>query len=1553
MSSPPPDVAMSSFPIVDPVLPDDFVVLLRLTGGPQNVRGTVNSLLQLAGSGGGNGGGGVNPMTALGDLIVGAAGGVAVRLPGSILSSRRFLTQTGTGTASNMPTWDQPSAQDLLNGTTGAGPVVLSNGPTINNPTIGGSMLFSTSNAPGPPAVGKAILWVDSIDKRLHDKNEAGSVGTTVIAASAPANFFVTGISSAGVISAVQPTAANLANGTTGSGLIVLQTAPTINQANLVGPQADSLNIAAAGSLLWNNDLGLVRLLDNVPAGHRTLKVYDPSDARTLGDFWTKRLELGQDPAYYAGAPGPGNYLHALRSAVAVQGDPDAFDKWETQTAYCNIKNLTRSSTTTNDFFAINCEAGIVDSANTFSVYQIFGGNFVAGTSIIAPGGGGNVTAIHGIYGRANHGGPGTISTARGVNGWARNSGPGVMVYAAGGNFTITNESGSSRITNCDVVAATFTTNGPVAGDAALFHAIQGSGGSGSVGNRYGVLIDDQATSITATKVYNFYSKGAARMNVIEGLLGVGNITQPTQPLESGGNIFVNAAVANLFLKDLNTGLQSAATQVITPQANNSIRSTNYQSSLVGWNISAAGNAEFNNVDVRGAIHAAVFVYNALLATAGTLGIFKSAAKLRTDIVITAAPVYGTTTFNLDAVDQDGLTHAASQLFAVGDILRLKDGLAGDTWFKVTAASDQTTFWRYTATIQAGSNNCTYRAGLAIADYGQTGQGFIIATADQTNAPFLQMATHSATFSSVDSSGTLTVTPQLRIGNLNGSFGYAADVYGFGAGQYGVAGQSWVTVDSANGVRIGNNVTTKIALDPTGNASFSGSITATTGTIAGWTIAANALTSGNGKTILAANLDPAGDTAWFGQAASGYRGWRVADSSGRSVAAICNAGAVFPYFGLYDGVAGKYRVVIGGLNQSFNSGDASTNSVGMKIWASDGTKLAEFSDAQNWISGWSISATALTKDTGTNATSAGMAPADFPFYAGATFANRAAAPFRVTPAGAMTASSGLIGGWTITAQRLSASSIVLDPLGQYIALGFTPPTSFLSSSGFWVGPKFPFASFWKLDNTSDLIGGRTLTNTNATTFGGGKIGNAAHFIVANNQSLSVAMDAGLQPTGNWFLSCWVKRGDLGTQAYTIASGMDPNANGWIVRIEGHQVYLYQLFNGVVQYPAVSAGAIADQLWHFVCFWFDTTDNKIRSRLDAGAVLTEANARSPWPTLGAGGAPAFYIGAQAPTGGNNFDGDIDALGYAKLVPTTGQLDTLFNAGAGTETVNVPALHLGTVNAGALTAGLSWDGATLNVIGAITATSGAINGPLTVNGPASALAIGNPPPTSAIAGSGIWLDRTGFYALGSSAQVIKIDATNGRMITGNGNVTIDRDGISLLQGTGLANRLQWRLDDVSKIVLSDLFGTTNPGPPPQYITNLYANSNTGNNDPNGMTFLTLAALDWHTGGGAQCAINVIANGPTHTRPNEQKIHLTWIEAASPLCRGCVVIGEGLNANADRQTGVALEIRSNYGVLLPRMTTATRDANVPTVNGMLIYNTTTNKFQGVASGVWADLN
>ena len=60
-----------------------------------------------------------NPMTSLGDMIYGASGGTSTRLAGNTSSTKMFLTQTGTGTASAAPSWGTIAVGDIpdLSGT--------------------------------------------------------------------------------------------------------------------------------------------------------------------------------------------------------------------------------------------------------------------------------------------------------------------------------------------------------------------------------------------------------------------------------------------------------------------------------------------------------------------------------------------------------------------------------------------------------------------------------------------------------------------------------------------------------------------------------------------------------------------------------------------------------------------------------------------------------------------------------------------------------------------------------------------------------------------------------------------------------------------------------------------------------------------------------------------------------------------------------------------------------------------------------------------------------------------------------------------------------------------------------------------------------------------------------------------------------------------------------------------------------------------------------------------------------------------------------------------
>jgi hypothetical protein len=68
-----------------------------------------------------------------------------------------------------------------------------------------GSILFTAIAAPGTPAAGKASVYVDSTNKVLSNKDDAGTVSNTVVPKAATSHQFVTAISAAGVISQAQP----------------------------------------------------------------------------------------------------------------------------------------------------------------------------------------------------------------------------------------------------------------------------------------------------------------------------------------------------------------------------------------------------------------------------------------------------------------------------------------------------------------------------------------------------------------------------------------------------------------------------------------------------------------------------------------------------------------------------------------------------------------------------------------------------------------------------------------------------------------------------------------------------------------------------------------------------------------------------------------------------------------------------------------------------------------------------------------------------------------------------------------------------------------------------------------------------------------------------------------------------------------------------------------------------------------------------------------------------------------------------------------------------
>lgn len=308
---------------------------------------------------------------------------------------------------------------------------------------------------------------------------------------------------------------------------------------------------------------------------------------------------------------------------------------------------------------------------------------------------------------------------------------------------------------------------------------------------------------------------GAGILTAGNGLTGGGDMgTDITVDVGAGTGITVNAndVAVNLnyaftwtALHTFNAGATIAAGQnlnfgadvsiarksanLLALAAGDSFQSTTYTSGLNGWNIGADGSAEFLNVRVRGELSASVFVLSEITATAGSFGVFKSAAALASDYTAPGSVGASNTMRTKNSL-------AGAGLLAVNDIIRIKswNGTAvRDLWFTVTAlGTGYGNAQDYTVRLESGTVSTTFSAGTAVADYGPSGMGFLLMSADGTigSSANLSIATHAG-------APWTTQTLRVRLGNLNGSYGAVSDLFGIGVGDY--SGGNYMLYNSSSG----------------------------------------------------------------------------------------------------------------------------------------------------------------------------------------------------------------------------------------------------------------------------------------------------------------------------------------------------------------------------------------------------------------------------------------------------------------------------------------------------------------------------------------------------------------------------------------------------------------------------------------------------------------------------------------------------------------------------------------------------------------------------------
>lgn len=142
-----------------------------------------------------------------------------------------------------------------------------------------------------------------------------------------------------------------------------------------------------------------------------------------------------------------------------------------------------------------------------------------------------------------------------------------------------------------------------------------------------------------------------------------------------------------------------------------------FASGISGWQLTPDGDAEFNNVKVRGSIKASVFEYGDIQATAGSVIIAKSAAKLHTDWTSPSSLLDGSNTNTMQVTNDT----SGTPLFATNDLLRIKTlqttGIA-QVWLEVQSVTDQGDYSNCSVMLKSGDTSTLFRKGTGIADYG-------------------------------------------------------------------------------------------------------------------------------------------------------------------------------------------------------------------------------------------------------------------------------------------------------------------------------------------------------------------------------------------------------------------------------------------------------------------------------------------------------------------------------------------------------------------------------------------------------------------------------------------------------------------------------------------------------------------------------------------------------------------------------------------------------------------------------------------------------------------
>ena len=279
----------------------------------------------------------------------------------------------------------------------------------------------------------------------------------------------------------------------------------------------------------------------------------------------------------------------------------------------------------------------------------------------------------------------------------------------------------------------------------------------------------------------NLYTKISGTWTVVGNLTGT--LTATRVPFASSAHVLTDDA-----------DMTFATDTLSITKVNSPFVRSNYTSGFTGsgytvdYNTSVASQSflEVDQLSVRGIFSVYELLVHQIRATNGSIFVSNTGKA-------NAVAFNGLSSYTITTDTEHG--------FATGDLIRAQRFTGSGTYQVDMELTSVGSSLQFTANLISGT---TPTDGMEFVRLGNTAttsrQNSIYMTADDTNNPYLRVQAAVSSFAEWNSSAKTRVA----VGNLNGSYGYVADTFGFATG---VDTATNITMDASNGLRFLNSTT--------------------------------------------------------------------------------------------------------------------------------------------------------------------------------------------------------------------------------------------------------------------------------------------------------------------------------------------------------------------------------------------------------------------------------------------------------------------------------------------------------------------------------------------------------------------------------------------------------------------------------------------------------------------------------------------------------------------------------------------------------------------------